>query len=141
MPFRGNPFQAVHASILKPQPRAGHQILDGPGDKDFARTGKRCYACTDMDSDPFDFAAPCRDLAFARVKPGSDFNALSPQCIADSAAAADRACRPVEGRQHAIAHEIDLVPHEAFQLMTDGTVVALQLVFPATVAESCGLHC
>ena len=72
-----------------------------------AAEAMRAPVCTAM---PCDLAA--RQLDLARVQAGPDLEAERAHGVADAAGAADRASRPVERREEAVAGRVDLAPTE-----------------------------
>src|ERR1039458_9348622 len=51
LPGVGNALQSVSAPIGELQPRPGHQVLDGPGDKQLLGFGLSADAGSDVDGD------------------------------------------------------------------------------------------
>jgi hypothetical protein len=89
------------AAIAEVDPRTGDEILDGSRDDHLTRPGLRGDTCADVDRDPSDLAVDL--LAFARVEPRPDLEAEVLHRVDDRAGTADRARRPVERGEEAVA--------------------------------------
>ena len=74
-------------------------------------------------------------LALARVQARAHLEPDALHVVDDRARAADRAGRPVEGREEAVARGVDLTPSEAFQISADDLVVTVEQIAPASVSE------
>lgn len=75
------------------------------------------------------------DLAFAGVQADADVEAELFGLAPDRARAANRACRPVEGREQPVARHVDLLPACARELSPHHGAVPLEQLPPAAVAE------
>src|SRR2546430_5431694 len=76
-------------------------------------------------------------LAFdlAGMQAGADLQTDLLDRIADSARAANGPCRPVEGREEAVASGVDLGSGITFQELANPGVVAVEKLAPAVVAD------
>ena len=90
-------------------------------------------ACSGVDGDAGDLAVD--ELALARVEPRADVEAEVAHSLDDRLGAADGACRPVEGRQEAVAHGVHLLAARPRELRPDERVVLLEQLTPGPVAD------
>jgi hypothetical protein len=76
---------------------------------------------------------PVFDLAGMQARADLQIDLLD--CIADGASATNGPCRPVEGREEAIASGVDLGSGVTFQELANPGVVAVEKLPPALVAD------
>ena len=95
--------------------------------------GQPVHAGGDVDGDAADIAV--EQLAFTSVKAGTDLQPELGKSVADRGGAADPARWAIEGREEAVPGALDLAAAEALELSADDSVVALEQVVPAPVAE------
>src|SRR5712664_3276164 len=134
-PFAGDALERVAAAVAKPQPRAGHQILHGARDQNLVCAGKRRNTRADVNSNTADIVAD--HFALAGMKPGADFDAERLDFLGNGTGAANAARRTVKGREKAVAGRFDLMAAKAREIAPDRSVVIVEQVAPALVAE-CG---
>src|SRR5262249_15354904 len=105
-PLAWDAFQAMHASVLKRQARAGNEVLNCAGDEHLVKSGRRGYAGSDVHCDAAHEAAVALDLARvdAAAERKSEPGARRPQ----RKPGADRTGRPVKERQQSVSCAVDL---------------------------------
>jgi hypothetical protein len=81
---------------------------------------------------------PVSKLALAGVESRTDLDAQRAHLLADRACAVDAPCRPVEGREDAVARGFYLPTAVPVELTPDEAVVLLEQIAPASVAERRG---
>src|SRR4029079_8236381 len=102
----------------------GDEVLDRLRDEDLPRLGLRRHPSPDRDGDPRDLAV--QDLALAGVESGPNLQADPFYRLPDRRGAPDRARRPVEAREEAVAGRVELRSPKPRKLLADGGVGALQ---------------
>ncbi len=129
----GTPFSSGNAAFAEAEPRAGDEILDGARDEHFSGPRRLRDPGADVDCDPADLAV--HHLALARVQAGAHVEAQVANTLGDRTGAADRARRPVETREEAVAGDVELGAAEANELAADQRVMTLEELPPRAVAE------
>src|SRR5262249_42602003 len=137
LPRARDTLEFVGSAFCELDPRAYHEILDRARNEYLPGLGVFGNACTDMDGESAHLSVD--QFAFARVQSSSDVESQIAYGIADSACAANRARRAVEGREEAIPSRIHLVPAVASELSPNAVVVGAQELAPALIAQlGCG---
>src|SRR2546423_14547095 len=131
-PRPGNALQLVLAALLEGDPGAGDEVAHRARDEHLARPGERRDARAGVDGDSAHL--PVRELALARVQPGAELEPEAAHAVADRPRGADRARRPVEGGEEAVAGGVDLAAAEAHELCADGGLVRPSELAAAPVA-------
>src|SRR6185437_6493885 len=107
-PLAGDPLQRVLAAIVELEARARDKILDGRGHEHLTRVRTRRDACADVQRDSGELVADL--LALTGVHAASHLEAELADALRDRAGAHDRAGRPVERREEAVAGVVELAP-------------------------------
>ena len=123
----------MEPSVLEVDPRSGHEILHGARHHDLAALRDRRDPGARMHGNPGDLAV--RDLAFPGMQARTDGDAQLSDTVDDGAGATDRACRPVEDGEKAVAGGVDLAAAESRQLAPDDRVMTLQQLAPGAIPE------
>src|SRR2546423_1061407 len=132
-PRPGDALQLVLAALLEGDPGAGDEVAHRARDEHLARPGERRDARAGVDGDPAHL--PVRELALARVQPGAELESEAAHTVADRAGGADRARRPVEGGEEAVAGRVHLAAAVAAKLGANRGLVRLEQLAPAAGAE------
>src|SRR5438067_9813456 len=120
-------------AILKREPRAGDEVLDGLGNEHLIRFGVRRNAGTDRNRKSCRLAF--EQLALSCMETCSDFDPESSYARGDLQCAADRARGTVEGRVEAVARCVMLDAAPARQPLAHERVMALEEGLPRPVAD------
>jgi hypothetical protein len=133
LPLVCDAFEDVRSLVGEADLRSAHQLLDGRSDKHFTWLGQGGDPCADMYRDAGGLDPSAFDLA--GMQAGTDLQADLPDRIADSARAANGACRPVEGRKEAVASGVDLGSGVTFQELANPGVVTVEKLAPTLVSD------
>src|SRR5262245_20842291 len=136
MPRVGHAFERVRAAFLERQSGAGHEVADRLRDQHLARARKTGDARADVHGDSGNVVP--YELAFAGVQAAAHLKAERAYRIADRAGTANRARRPVEGGEEAVARGVDLTPAVLLQHRASLGVERLEQFTPGMVAERRG---
>src|SRR5207249_5407330 len=109
------------------------EVHYGPRDEHLAGFGLGRHSLADVHRDPTHVLVAHLDLA--GVQTGPYLDAEAPNRVADGTRGADRPAGTVEGRQRTVAHRLDMVATEPFQLSMYHCVVAIERLGPAPVAD------
>src|SRR5215217_8751114 len=124
------------ATILEDEPGSGHQVLDGLRHEHLPWRRSGTHARSDVHGYAADVVPGQLALAGVQSRPQLEPERAHP--VAQVGSAADRAARPVESRQEAVAEGLHLAPSVAVQARADEPVVLLHEVAPAAIAERRG---
>ena len=127
------------SAVLELDAGARDEVCDGSRHEYLRRAGEGGDASTEVDCDSADVLAAQFDLS--GVNPGADFDPKGCESVADRAGAIDRAGGPVKGRQRAVAGCLDLDAAKTGQLRAHDSVMVVEQVPPALVAEFCRSCC
>src|SRR5438093_13771958 len=105
-PLVRDAFEGVRPPAGESDLRSAHELLDGRRHEHFTRLGKGGNPCAHMYREAGGLGPPVFDLA--GMQAGADLQTDLLDRIADGASAANGPCRPVEGREEAVASGIDL---------------------------------
>src|SRR5438105_4904422 len=123
----------MEATLLEPQPRAGHQVLDRPRHEYLARSGQGGDPLADVHRDATDVVAHQLALAGMQSRPDGEPELLDR--VAEGAGAPDGARWPIESRQKTVAGGLDLTSAKPGQFAADRGVVAVQEIAPAPITD------
>ena len=124
-------------AVLEADVRADDKVAHGPGHEHLGGLGQVGDAGADVDRDAGEVIAG--ELALAGVQPGADVELERAGGVHGGERAADRARRPVERGEHAVAGAADRATAVDGDLIVHQPVVVLHQVVPAAVAEPGGV--
>ena len=128
MPLRS---RSPTSSNARPEPETRSYTVADTSTSPARRGGD---ARADVDGDSGNLVA--EQLALARVQAGAELEPEVAGAVPDGERAPNRARRPVERGEEAVAGGVDLAAAEPLELATDGGVVTAQQLRPVAVAES-----
>src|SRR5271170_7116077 len=111
VPFAGNPFEGLNATVTETQTGARHQVLHRARHQNLVCVGERSDARADVHRYAADIVAD--HFALPRMQPGADSDAKRLDFLRYRASAAYAARRPVEGGENAVARALHLIAAEA----------------------------
>src|SRR5205085_5710494 len=110
-------FQFGSTALVELEARAGDEVFDRARNEDLARLRLLRDSRADVNGDPADLAV--QPLALACVQAGAYLEPEPLHRLGDRAGTADRAGRPVEGGEKAVARRIEFRAPEANELAAD----------------------
>src|ERR1043165_5870630 len=132
-PLLRDALQLGGAPFAEAETRARDEVFDRAGDEHLPRLRLLRDTSSDVYCDPANLAV--HQLALTGMQACANLQAELAHALADRAGAANRARRPVEPREEAVAGDVELGAAKTEELTADQRMVALEKFAPAPVAK------